>query len=68
MSDEQQTPEGARFWTDRLAEASTGNYDVGLVDFGRNYVEWWYRLKGDMKRTFSERQLRQMRLTRASLK
>jgi hypothetical protein len=41
MSDEQQTPEGARFWSDRLAEASTGAYDVGFVDFGRNYVEWW---------------------------
>ncbi len=41
MSDAKQTPEGAQFWGNRLAEASTGSYDVGFVDFGRNYLNWW---------------------------
>lgn len=41
MSDAKQTPDGAKFWGDRLAEASTGPYEIGRVDFGRGFVEWW---------------------------
>lgn len=43
MSDALQTERGREFWLSRLAEASIGPYDIGLVDFGRHQVDWWDR-------------------------
>jgi hypothetical protein len=41
MSDNQQTDDGRKFWLDRMAEATTLGYRVGLANLYTRSVEWF---------------------------
>jgi hypothetical protein len=41
MSDGQQTDDGRKFWLDRMAEATTLGYSVGLVNLYHREVAWF---------------------------
>lgn len=41
VSDETQTPEGAKFWLDRMSEAYDQSYDVGLYNRNTETITWY---------------------------
>jgi hypothetical protein len=50
MSDGQQTDDGRKFWLDRMAEATTLGYSVGLVNLYHRKVAWFDPNRGNIRR------------------